>query len=156
MGTRSLTFVYDGQEPIINMYRQYDGYPTGHGAELAEFLSPFTLVNGLGINEDRKVANGMGCLAAQLVANFKDGAGGFYLYPTSAVDCGQDYEYHIYDNVLTFLDEDGIERKTTELRIGITNRGCNFFGLTMSDKNERIFDGNLAEFTQFCTEKETA
>jgi hypothetical protein len=156
MGTRSLTFVYDGKEPIINMYRQYDGYPTGHGAELAEFLAPFTLVNGLGINETRKVANGMGCLAAQLVTNFKDGAGGFYLYPTSAVDCGQDYEYHIFDNVLTFLDEDGIERRTTELRIAITNRGCNLFGLTMSDTNERIFEGNLAEFTAFCTEKETA
>jgi hypothetical protein len=156
MGTRSLTFVYDGKEPIINMYRQYDGYPTGHGAELAEFLAPYTLVNGLGLKETRKVANGMGCLAAQLVANFKDGAGGFYLYPTSAVDCGQDYEYHIFDNVLTFLDEDGIERKTTELRIAITNRGCNFFGLTMSDTNESIFEGNLAEFTAFCTEKETA
>lgn len=143
MGTRSLTFVYDGVEPIINMYRQYDGYPTGHGAELAEFLAPFTLVNGLGINETRKVANGMGCLAAQLVANFKDGAGGFYLYPTSAVDCGQDYEYHIYN-------------KDNELHIAITNRGCNFFGLTQSETNDSIFEGNLAEFTQFCTEKEVA
>jgi hypothetical protein len=143
MGTRSLTFVYDGQEPIINMYRQYDGYPTGHGAELAEFLAPFTLVNGLGINETRKVANGMGCLAAQLVANFKDGAGGFYLYPTSAVDCGQDYEYHIYN-------------KDNELHIAITNRGCNFFGLTQSETNESIFQGNLAEFTEFCKEKEVA
>jgi hypothetical protein len=156
MGTRSLTFVYDGEEPIINMYRQYDGYPTGHGAELAEFLAPFHMVNGLGFDETRKVANGMGCLAAQLVANFKDGAGQFYLYPTSAVDCGQDYEYHIFDNVLTFLDEDGIERRTTELRIAITNRGCNFFGLTTSDKNESIFEGNLAEFTEFCKEKEEA
>ena len=159
MGTRSLTFVYDGEEPIINMYRQYDGYPTGHGAELAEFLAPFTLVNGLGVNETRKVANGMGCLAAQLVHNFKGSvggeestsmkgrspnlAGGFYLYPTSAVDCGQDYEYHIYN-------------KDGELRIAITNRGCNFFGLTQSDTNERIFEGNLAAFTEFCTEKEEA
>ena len=159
MGTRSLTFVYDGEEPIINMYRQYDGYPTGHGAELAEFLAPFTMVNGLGINETRKVANGMGCLAAQLVHKFKGSvggeestamkgrspnlAGGFYLYPTSAVDCGQDYEYHIYN-------------KDGELRIAITNRGCNFFGLTQSDTNERIFEGNLAAFTEFCTEKEEA
>ena len=151
MGTRSLTFVYDGKEPIINMYRQFDGYPTGHGAELAEFLAPFTLVNGLGIDEKGRVANGMGCLAAQLVSNFKGTeAGQFYLYPTSAVDCGQDYEYHIFDNVLTFLDEDGIERRTTELRIAITNRGCNFFGLTQSDTNERIFEGNLAEFAEFC------
>jgi hypothetical protein len=143
MGTRSLTFVYDGETPIINMYRQYDGYPTGHGAEIAEFLAPFNMVNGLQLNETRKVANGMGCLAAQLVANFKDGAGGFYLYPTSAVDCGQDYEYHIYN-------------KDGELRLAITNRGCNMFGLTMSDTNERIFEGNLAEFTEFCTEKEEA
>jgi hypothetical protein len=143
MGTRSLTFVYDGETPIINMYRQYDGYPTGHGAEIAEFLAPFNMVNGLQLNETRKVANGMGCLAAQLVANFKDGAGQFYLYPTSAVDCGQDYEYHIYN-------------KDGELRLAITNRGCNMFGLTMSDTNERIFEGNLAEFTEFCTEKEEA
>ena len=146
MGTRSLTFVYDGEEPIINMYRQFDGYPTGHGAELAEFLAPFDMVSGIPVGKDvkpRKMANGMGCLAAQLVANFKDGAGQFYLYPTSAVDCGQDYEYHIYN-------------KDKELRFAITNRGCNFFGLTQSDTNERIFEGNLVEFTEFCTEKETA
>jgi hypothetical protein len=161
MGTRSLTFVYDDQEPIINMYRQYDGYPTGHGAELAEFLAPFDMVNGIPVGKvtERKMANGMGCLAAQLVHNFKGSvggeeslsmkgqspnlAGGFYLYPTSAVDCGQDYEYHIYN-------------KDKELRVAITNRGCNFFGLTQSDTNENIFDGNLAEFTEFCAEKETA
>ena len=41
MGTRSLTFVYDGEQPIINMYRQFDGYPSGHGQELAEFLNSF-------------------------------------------------------------------------------------------------------------------
>jgi hypothetical protein len=126
------------------MYRQYDGYPTGHGAELAEFLAQFTMVNGISTRESRKVANGMGCLAAQLVAHFKSEAGGFYLYPTSAVDCGQDYEYHVYHN--------GSEG----LRVSITNRGCNFFGLTQSDVNDRIFDGTVAEFTAFCTEKETA
>jgi len=146
MGTRALTFVYQGETPLINMYRQYDGYPTGHGAELAEFLAPFEMVSGIPVTDDetpRKMANGMGCLAAQLVSNFKVGAGQFYLYPTSAVDLGQDYEYHIY-------------KKDKELRVGITNRGCNFFGLTTSDTNEKIFDGNLAEFTEFCTEKETA
>lgn len=146
MGTRSLTFVYDGETPIINMYRQYDGYPTGHGAELAEFLAPFEMVNGISVRADkqeRKIANGMGCLAAQLVSNFKQEAGQFYLYPTSAVDCGQDYEYHIYQG-------------TEGLRVRITNRGCNMFGLTMSDTNESLFDGTLAEFAVFCTEKETA
>jgi hypothetical protein len=147
MGTRSLTFVYDEQEVIINMYRQYDGYPTGHGAELAEFLGQFRMTNGIPVGRDKtadRIANGMGCLAAQLVSNFKgNDAGQFYLYPASATDCGQDYEYHIYK------DDEG-------LRVRITDRGCNMFGLTMSDKNDAIFDGTLAEFTEFCTEKEAA
>jgi hypothetical protein len=147
MGTRSLTFVYDEQDVIINMYRQYDGYPSGHGLELAEFLAPFRLVNGIPVGRDKtgdRIANGMGCLAAQLVSNFKVGeAGQFYLYPATATDCGQDYEYHIYK------DAEG-------LRVRITDRGCNMFGLTMSDKNDAIFDGTLAEFTEFCTEKEEA
>ena len=34
MGTRSLTFVYEGDKPFVNMYRQFDGYPSGHGQEL--------------------------------------------------------------------------------------------------------------------------
>jgi hypothetical protein len=145
MGTRSLTFVYDEQDIIINMYRQYDGYPTGHGAELAEFLSQFRMTNGIPVGRDKtgdRIANGMGCLAAQLVSNFKGSdAGQFYLYPATATDCGQDYEYHVYK------DEGG-------LRVRITDRGCNMFGLTMSDKNDAIFDGTVAEFTKFCTEKE--
>ena len=95
MGTRSLTFVYDEDgRTIISMYRQYDGYPSGHGKDLAEFLEPITMVNGIGMTE-AVIANGPGCLAAQLVAHFKDGPGGIYLEPTTAVDCGQDYEYHI-------------------------------------------------------------
>jgi hypothetical protein len=154
MGTRSLTFVYESRQlkngkmeytPIINMYRQYDGYPSGHGAELAEFLSPFCMVNGIPVGRDktRKIANGMSCLAAQLVAHFKgEDAGQFYLYPTSAVDCGQDYEYHIYQDA---------ER---ELCVRITNRGCNLFGLTMSDTNENVFDGPIIRLEEFC--KDTA
>jgi len=145
MGTRSLTFVYEGDEAIINMYRQYDGYPTGHGAELATFLSQFeAITNGIRVGDTRKIANGMGCLAAQLVGHFKGTeAGGFYLYPTSAKDCGQDYEYHVYSD-------------TRGLCVRITDRGCNMFGLTMSDKNDAVFDGTVAEFTEFCTERETA
>lgn len=146
MGTRSLTFVYDGETPIINMYRQYDGYPTGHGAELAEFLSQFAAItNGIAVGETRRTANGMGCLAAQLVSNFKGSdPGQFYLYNPTMSDCGQDYEYHVYQ------DADNL------LRVRIIDRGCNMFGLTMSDKNEFLFDGTVAEFAEFCTAKEAA
>ena len=138
MGTRSLTLVYDERrQPILNLYRQYDGYPKGHGAELALFLERGRLVNGLS-GRDEPVFNGMGCLAAQLVTNFKDGPGGFYIHSVTETDCGQDYEYHVY------LDEQ------QQICVRVTDRGCNAFGLTLSDKNECLFDGPVSEFTDFC------
>lgn len=100
MGTRSLTFVHSGnlKSPVLMcMYRQMDSYFEGHGEELKEFLETISIVNGIGLAEKRKVANGMGCLAAQLVSHFKgDGVGGFYLYPIDSSDCGEEYVYHIY------------------------------------------------------------
>ena len=144
MGTRCLTFVYDeSNKPIINMYRQFDGYPTGHGAELAEFLNSGRMVNGLRLGADEKFFNGMGCLAAQLVAHFKQESGGFYMYSVDQKDCGQDFEYHI-------MYDDGT------LKIKVYNCGVNFFGLTQDDTYEPIFEGSLTEFTEFCREKEAA
>jgi hypothetical protein len=142
MGTRALTFVYDGDKPIVNLYRQYDGYPTGHGAELAAFLEDFRIVNGIG-RETTRVANGMGCLAAQIVAHFKDSVGGFYIHSVDSTECGQDYEYHVY-------------QKDGELRVRVTDRGCNLFGLTMSDTNDSIFDGDIEDFVMFCSENSLA
>jgi hypothetical protein len=154
MGTRSLTFVYEepfnpGDEPqaVINMYRQYDGYPTGHGAELAEFLTQFEMVDGIpfgGVPPEKRYANGMSCLAAQMVTHFKGAeAGQFYLYPTSARNCGQDYEYHVYS-------------QNNQLQITVTDRGSHFFGITTSERNDVLFQGPLSEFVEFCKEKEAA
>lgn len=138
MGTRCLTIVYDHGKPIINLYRQYDGYPSGHGAELAEFLSEFKIVNGISGRETTRTANGMGCLAAQLVAHFKESVGGFYIHSVEDTDCGQDYEYHVYE-------------KEGKLCVQVRDRGCNMFGLTQSDRNEALFDGPVANFDAFCT-----
>lgn len=124
MGTRSLTFVYDGNDAMINMYRQFDGYPSGHGLELSEFLNSFEeITNGYAFDDQRKIANGMGCLAAQLIANFKTGVGGFYIYPVTTNDCGQEYEYHIYQD-----------------RVIVKNYNGN-----------TIFNGDWKEFNGFCT-----
>jgi len=98
MGTRSLTFIkdeYDKNNNIICMYRQYDGYLSGHGKELAEFLQDFTVVNGYSNITPARSANGMSCLAAQLVAYFKDGIGNIYLYPTNTSDVGEEFIYTI-------------------------------------------------------------
>lgn len=114
MGTRSLTFVYtdhyggETPEPIINMYRQFDGYPEGHGLELAEFLNSFDkVVNGIPVGETQRVANGMECLAAQMIAHFKKSVGGFYIYPVTSKDCWQEYEYHVYSDRITVLNGSG-------------------------------------------------
>jgi hypothetical protein len=140
MGTRCLTIVYDAQKrPLVNLYRQYDGYPSGHGAELAEFLSQFAAItNGIAVGETRRTANGMGCLAAQLVAHFKESVGGFYIHSIEATECGQDYEYHVYQD------------EADELCVRVKNRGCNLFGLTMSDTDECLFDGPVFRLEEFC------
>jgi hypothetical protein len=77
MGTRSLTIVMDGNDELVRIYRQMDGYPEDHGVDLAR-LCDLQIVNGLGV-DPKKVANGMGCLAAQIIAGLKDGPGGIYL-----------------------------------------------------------------------------
>ena len=97
MGTRCLTVLHDNDEKeIAVLYRQFDGYPDGHGQELADFLKNKTVVNGISFNMDAsKIFNGPGCLAASIIAHFKDEVGGFYLYPAGTRDCWEDYIYHV-------------------------------------------------------------
>lgn len=125
MGTRSLTFVYEENKPIINMYRQFDGYPEGHGAELAEFLLSGEMVNGFSQTETKQF-NGMGCLAAQMIVNFKKSVGGFYIYPIESNSCWQDYEYHVYEETVVVKNPDQV-----------------------------IFDGTWEEFKSFCCNEAT-
>jgi len=80
MGTRSITRVRDeGDKVIIELYKQYDGYPSGLGKELLEFIESKTMVNGFG--SDKMVFNGINDFAAQLVEELKQGqVGGVYLF----------------------------------------------------------------------------
>lgn len=136
MGTRSLTFIHDGDnaKPFVCMYRQYDGYPSCHGKELAEFLKPIRMVNGLG-SDSKHVANGAGCLAAQMVAHFKDGPGGIYLYAPTSKDCGQEYEYHVHAS-----DDIGIKVK------------C--FSVGANNRKRLLFEGDVDAFEEFCNAKD--
>ncbi len=105
MGTRSLTVVMDGKDEIMLLYRQLDGYPTGHGQDLKDFLAPFKICNGFGTEQSKgKWANGMGCLAAQIVAHFKDGIGQFYLYKPGARGFDEEYIYTVQENKNHTLD----------------------------------------------------
>ncbi len=106
MGTRSLTTfieVYTNDEgkqkknEVVTMYRQYDGYPDGHGVQLAEFLSKGKVVNGMGLEDGGLMFNGIGCLAAQVVSEFKNGGGGIYLQRPNK-NSGEEYRYHVITN----------------------------------------------------------
>lgn len=94
MGTRSLTILCDEKgKDIAVLYRQYDGYPSGHGKDLCEYLAGYKV----GANTDKNIrtANGMECLAASIVGAIKDGPGNVYLYPAGSRDCGEEYRYYV-------------------------------------------------------------
>jgi hypothetical protein len=57
----------DGE--LVRIYRQHDGYPTGHGIELAK-LCDVKITNGI-TGDGKGTANGMGCLAAQVIMGLK-------------------------------------------------------------------------------------
>ena len=93
MGTRSLTYIYNQEDmPLVCLYRQYDGFPSEHGRELADALI-----------ESKN--NGIECLAASVVEKLKHGDWcNTYLYPPFAEqDCGQDYEYIIKDDIVMVI-----------------------------------------------------
>jgi hypothetical protein len=129
MGTRSTYRVIEQYKTeagsiennnLVLIYRQYDGYPTGHPLETAEWLSTAKVVNGLGMNETQLVFNGAGCLAAQLIAKLKDGPGGTYIHNLeSRGESWEDYLYDIIvkeDRTIEYVCYDNNEDKTEIFR----------------------------------------
>jgi hypothetical protein len=108
---------------IVVLYRQYDGYPTGHGRDLLSFLNNMEIVNGISNTEKRRIANGMGCLSAQIVAHLKEAPGDFYLHSAGTRDIGEEFIYTLY--------------YTEELRIKVQD--------TYDDGSD-LFDGNMKSF----------
>lgn len=94
MGTRSLTHIKEGNDILCTIYRQMDGYPKGHGIDVAFYLAQGHLVNGIGLG-DATVWNGMGCLAASLIKYLKEGPGGIYIEKPGDKGLGEEYTYTI-------------------------------------------------------------
>lgn len=143
MGTRSLTRFIDaakleagGSQPLLAVYRQFDGYPTAMGADLKKLLGKLKLVNGLGVKAG--VANGMGCLAAQAIKGLKDEAGGVYVYPanTTPDDAGSEWVYTIYGSDAA---NDGAVMVRVEAGYGT--------------KWKTVYDGPLAKLNPAAAEK---
>jgi hypothetical protein len=176
MGTRSLTifrdkyFVYEDDnrtalnnnqklvdDKVAVLYRQMDGYPDGHGLELATFLKGKKLIDGYsGGDEDKGNFNGIGDLAVRLITYLKvvqardhnsyrkedkkkilsaeDTIGSLYLESTDKTDCGQEYGYTI---------ESAIPRpiKDAPREIDIL--------LTVTHNDTQIFRGSPEDFLTF-------
>lgn len=128
MSTRCITvFKDENGEEICILYRHSDGYPEGHGLELAEFL------RGKKVRRDTqnpKDFNGMAGLTAQTIANFAD-----------QYECGNWYVYapHTYIADAEFI-----------YTISSTNKQINIW-VWDCRKNKDIFDGSpeafLSEFS---------
>ena len=113
MATRAITQVMDGSRALLCLYRQYDGYPTGHGAELLAWARGMRITAGIGVDEALPFANGMGCFAAQMVAHFKGNVPGhFYIMPSSTSLGRMGYAYQIQEQRgrlwLVLRDPDGV------------------------------------------------
>lgn len=104
MSTRGLVEIYDTEvpdEPLVTIYRQSDCYPSGLGVELGGYLKDFKIVNGYSPGEKARIANGVGCLAAQLIKWMKgDGPGNVYIQfnkdAKGYADTWCEYLYRIY------------------------------------------------------------
>lgn len=81
--------------PLVNIYQQYDGHIEGKGHELAKFLLSKEIINGIPLNKlgKQNYANGFGCLVSQYIKEFKKEVGGLYL---TSLDAEEEYHYEIY------------------------------------------------------------
>lgn len=130
MGTRSVIKFQEDGNTICAVYQQYDGYPTGVGKQLFDFLDGLAIVNGLSYDNPKRVANGLGCLAAQFIAEHKDGAGGFYMtHP-------EDHQQYNYFVNCKWIGE-GWNAKLSEPEISVISY------------DDTEFQGSLADFGLF-------
>ena len=83
------------EKVMVSIYNHFDGYPEGLGVTLASYLEDKKITNGLG--KDRySVFNGLGCMAASIIAELKDEAGQIYIEDPERPHSWIDYEYYVW------------------------------------------------------------
>ena len=91
-----VSFSEKPNKTIVDIYHHYDGYPEGLGVTLASYLDGKSITNGLGSRDDYDYFNGLGCLAASLVAELKDGPGNVYIEDKDQPHGWLDYKYYVW------------------------------------------------------------
>ncbi len=89
-----VSFSEEPNKTIVDIYHHWDGYPEGLGVTLASYLNGYHVVNGMG-RENDNLFNGIGCMAASIVAELKDGPGDVYIEPRES-HSWIDYHYYIW------------------------------------------------------------
>lgn len=150
MGTRSITTVQsrwdsEGEYKVhATVYRHYDGYLSGHGAWLADFLKMIRVKNGISGDWDKaRDVNGPGRLAARLVVDMYDNDLEPDLMPHNT-DCGQEYHYQI--SVEFGVDWEGAGAPVS---VAVFDGPIVFFGCGGDECTNKIFDGSVEEFGEF-------
>jgi hypothetical protein len=104
----------ENKKILVTIYRQFDGYLSGMGADLREGFGNIEIENGMtGDKEMGEAANGMGCLAAQIIASLKNCEGNVYIYHAGTSDVWEDYTY-------TIMPPDTKEGVGVGLRVKVT------------------------------------
>ena len=117
------------------IYQQYDGYIEGGvGEKLIRLLEGRRVVNGYTMDDkERRNFNGMSCLAAQVISDFKNGIGDVYI---QALD--EDYEGS-YDYTISCVAEPLI---TTSKRV----KEYQNLHIVMKSYGEVVYDGLIDNF----------
>ena len=89
-----VSFSEEPNKTIVDIYHHWDGYPEGLGVTLASYLDDKKIVNGLS-RDYQDVFNGMGCLAASIVAELKYGPGDVYIEPRDSHGWIE-YQYYVW------------------------------------------------------------
>ena len=138
MSTRStITFRKRGREPVVRVRKHFDGYIDGLGHDLAKWLIPMKLINGICSEEQYRhdYANGIGCLAAKWIADVKTETGDYYLDCNCEADEDYNYEVILESRCLSLNGTPADECITVEVRM---------FG-----NSEPIFKGTPSELLEF-------
>lgn len=146
MGTRStITFtgkIDDKEVPYVRIYQQYDGYLEGVGLELICWLKTKNIVNGIS-DYTSDIANGLGCLAAQYVRDYKDGVGDLYIDPIDSDLKLIDYNYDVVFDLKSSLNPKNNKQPAIDF-ITIRVRTCD---------DSPFFVGTPAELAEYIDKK---
>lgn len=149
MGTKStVTFINkypdSGEVCLVKIYEQYDGYPSGVGKKLCNFILGKKIINGISSDQfTDEFANGFDDLATMYIAKFKKGIGCFYITdPTLDSDRSSnkrcDYNYEVVYNYTLDIPHEGIP--ANDLII---------IRVFIWDSNYPIFEGSPQEMMNF-------